>query len=249
MHKPTLCQMVLSSLFFVLFVITALTLLCTSFNHSFAQFFSILNKGFYKPLIWGFYLGGAVLSLVYLLHSLWRKERHIPPKLVALASGALFIYLYLHPPSLSQLEGFLLSLFFFIAFGILGLGRFLLKWQDSPLTQTLLFFAPSINTCLFFIFALGLQSYLLDSSWLAYGDFTLFCVGLVWLLCLLAKCPNHFGLYEYTNLWVLAVGILIFLLSASTLFQVERFNEARLSFYVLGFLSWLAESLFAPKSV
>lgn len=249
MHKPTIDQMVLSSLFFVLFVITALALLCTSFSHSFSQFFGILNKGFYKPLIWGFFLCGAVLSLVYLLRSLWHKEDFWLARVGALASGALFIGLCLHPPSPSPLQGFLLSLFFFIAFGILGLGRFLLKWQDSPLARSLLFFAPSLNTCLFFLFASSLQSYLLELSWLACGDFVLFCLWLGYLLYVLSARPNHFGLYEYTNLWVLGAGILIFLLSASTLFQVERFNEARLSFYVLGVLSWLAEWMLRPKSV
>ncbi|CRF51545.1 hypothetical protein HHE06_14300 [Helicobacter heilmannii] len=249
MYKPTRCQMLLSSLFFVLFVITALALLSTSFSHSFAQFFSILNKGFYRPLIWGFYLCGALLSLVYLLRSLWRKEGLKRAKVVALVGCGVFTYLCLHPPSPSPLEGFLLSLFFFITFGVLGLGRFLLKWQDSQTARSLLFFAPSLNTCLFFLFASSLQSYLLTLNWLTCGDFALFCLWLAGLLFVLSQCPHYFGLYEYTNLWVLGAGILIFLLSAPTLFQVERFNEARLSFYVLGVLSWLAEWMLRPKSV
>ncbi|BCZ17187.1 Membrane protein [Helicobacter sp. NHP19-003] len=248
MKKPNLYQMVLSSLFFVLFVITALALLCASFSQSFSQFFGILNKGFYKPLIWGFYLCGTVLSLVCLLRSLWHKEGFWLAQIAALLGCVGFSYLCLHPPTLSLLGGFLLSLFFFIAFVVLGLGRFLLKWQETPPAQVLLFFAPSLNTCLFFIFASGLQSYLLDSSWLALGDFSLFCMGLVWLLYLLAKRPHCFGLYEYTNLWVLGAGILVFLLSAHTLFQVERCNQARLAFYVLGVLSWLVELMFRPKN-
>ncbi|CRF40846.1 hypothetical protein [Helicobacter ailurogastricus] len=248
MKKINPYQMALSSLFFVLFVITALALLCATFSSSFAQFFSILNQGFYQPLVFGFCLCGAVVSLMSLIRSVWRKERALVAKIVALISCGFFSYLCLHPLTPSPLEGFLLSLFFFIAFVVLGLGRFLLKWQETPLAQALLFFAPSLNTCLFFLFALGLQSYLLDSSWLALGDFSLFCLGLVWLLYLLAKRPHCFGLYEYTNLWVLGAGILVFLLSAHTLFQAERCSQARLAFYVLGVLSWLMELMFRPKN-
>ncbi len=241
MQKINLYKVVFSSIFFILFVITSLSLLLSTFAHDFTQLFSIFNKHFYRPLIFFLYVCGVFMSLIYLVLCAWHKNHALIPQIVAFIGGVLFIYLCFIPPI--PTPTFLFAFFFYLAFFLLGMIWFHFRSKKFK-NKYLILFAPSLNTCLVTLFASGLQTYFLTHSLQVWFDWILFCLGLVLLLVLLARHKEYFGLYEYANLLVLIAGILVFLLSAPILFQIERYNEARWSFYLLGFLGWYGEWMY-----
>lgn len=73
--------------FFILFVITSLSLLLSTFAHDFTQLFSIFNKHFYRPLIFFLYVCGVFMSLIYLILCAWHKNHALIPQIVAFIGG------------------------------------------------------------------------------------------------------------------------------------------------------------------
>ncbi|TSA86294.1 hypothetical protein FNE76_02095 [Helicobacter mehlei] len=250
MKKPNTYKLVLSSVFFVLFVITALALILSAFQRNFSQLFAIFNEPghFYAILISIFYICGILMSFGYFIATR-RKHSLFIPKLLALAGCVFFCYLFLFnqvKPNNAPPFSFFFSLFFYLAFLGLGLWRFLARWHapSSAWIKYLIFFAPSMNVCLIILFASSFQPYLLKHHWHAWVDFALFGFNLAFLIAVLAKRKEYFGIYEYANLLVLIAGIVTFMLSAHVIWQVDRYNDARWAFYLLGFLGWYGEWMY-----
>lgn len=104
-------------------------------------------------------------------------------------------------------------------------------------------FFPSINVCIFTLFASALQPYYDKPNLYLYIDLFVFLLALVLLLWVFIKKKFLFGFYEYAHLLFLVFVLCFILLSSSVLADSDYFN-ARYSFYLFAFLVWCCEWMF-----
>ncbi|WP_120946109.1 MULTISPECIES: hypothetical protein [Helicobacter] len=213
-----------ASVFFVLAVCNALSLLFARFNHDFSQLFALLNARFYPLLVQAMYIVGALGSLFYFVRAC--AHNVLAPKLAALGCCVGFIYL-----SLLGAHGFYLwGGYALVAGTLIGL------WTRYARVGVFLRFAPSFNTCLIWVFACAFQSYLYPQC--VGLDFGFFVGALLGLVGLVMRRKEYLGSYEYANLLVLCAGLVIFMLCAPVI--VEQ-ASARAAFFWLGVLAWVGE--------
>ncbi|MFC3847356.1 hypothetical protein ACFOPX_02235 [Helicobacter baculiformis] len=222
--KTTPYKVFVASVFFVLVVCNALALLFSHFNHNFAQLFTLLNARFYAVLVHSFHIVGALGSLFYFVRA--SKHNALAPKLIALGSCAAFVYLVL-----LGMHGFFLWGGYVLVLGALG-GL----WMRYAHARALISFAPSLNTCIIWVFACGFQTYLYPQC--VGLDFALFVGVLLGLVGVVARRKEYLGFYEYANLLVLCAGLVVFMLCAPVIVAQE---SARQAFFWLGILAWIGE--------
>ncbi|WP_104728432.1 hypothetical protein [Helicobacter felis] len=223
--KATPYKVFVASIFFVLVVCNSLALLFSSFSHNFSQLSKILNTQFYPSWLHFIYLCGLLGSLFYFL----RATRHhaLLPKIGALSVSVFCTYCLFFSPSLPPKVFYLFPLV-----SLVGLHTGYKK------ISSFLTFAPSISTCILWVYACGLQSTLLHWQFSALFDFSLFIVILGGLVSLVARHKEYLGVYEYANLLVLCAGLVVCLLCPKVL---EMQENTRVFFLWLGMLSWVGE--------
>ncbi|WP_104696195.1 hypothetical protein [Helicobacter salomonis] len=222
--KATPYKVFVASVFFVLVVCNALALLFSHFNHNFVQLFSLLNERFYPKFVYSLHFLGSLGSLFYFIRA--SKHNALTPKLIALGSCVGFLYLAL-------LDGHVFFIWGAYALVLITLGGL---WTHYARIPILLNFAPSLNTCIIWVFACGFQTYLYPQCNTL--DFVFFVAMLVGLVGLIARHKEYLGVYEYANLLVLSAGLVVFMLCAPVIVDQEN---ARQAFFWLGILAWMGE--------
>ncbi|AFI04642.1 hypothetical protein [Helicobacter cetorum] len=222
-------KIVFSSLFFLLFLFNAETLLLSHFSDNFSQLFFLFENHVYDFIIGLDYLGLVGVSLIYLLILIAKPFTLSRQKCACIGILILTIYASNFPiqNSLVALYGFYFVL----------LGTLLWRFLGATTKQS---FLPSINICAIWLFGSSLQSFrFLDIT--DYVDFLLFVVALILFILVFMRYKRLFGLYEYANTLVLIGGLCVILLCSTTLMQTREYYSVRFSFYLLGLLGWLLE--------
>ncbi|MDO7253110.1 hypothetical protein [Helicobacter cappadocius] len=276
MNKINMYKVVFSSIFFLLFVFSILSLLVSQFSSIFSQLFLILTRDerAYDSIINFFYFCGILMSIFYLVVStLWDKDVLLQ-RLVSVIFCIGFVFLLVFRLSSektldSTILGFvadssferlgfgqlvaenfgsiILSGFIYVFFVILPLVFFGFGYglnTKNIFGKYLDFFCPSMNVCVIALFASGFQAYYDKSSAFLYIDFMVFCLCLVLFLRVFLTHKELFGHYEYANILLMILGILICLLCSNTISQAQDYYNARKSFYLLVFLGWYGEWMY-----
>ncbi|WP_104749639.1 hypothetical protein [Helicobacter cynogastricus] len=223
--KATPYKVFAASIFFILVVCNSLALLFSSFSHNFSQLSNILNAHFYPSWLHFIYLCGLLGSLFYFLRA--TRYNVFLPKVGALGVSVFCTYCLFFPPSL-RFE-------VFYVFPLASLAGLHIGYKKIPILFT---FAPSISTCILWVYACGLQSALPHWQFSTLFDFSLFLVVLAGLVSLVSRHKEYLGVYEYANLLVLCAGLVVCLLCPKAL---EGQENARAFFFWLGMLSWVGE--------
>ncbi|PAF48554.1 hypothetical protein BKH46_01220 [Helicobacter sp. 12S02634-8] len=275
--RPDVYKVIFSSVFFLLFVFSVLTLLVSQFSNTFSQLFLILtDEGrVYDGLISFFCFCGVLLALGYVVGASYARQDVLVHRLIAMGVCIVLIFvLILRLTMLETLDSPLLGLghqenlmdlsfwdlvrvnfssivisgFFYIFFLFVPLGLWGFGYQldtKHKLGKYLDMFCPSINVCIIALFASGLQAYYdKGNAWL-YLDFFLFCLAFVLLIRVFLLHKEFFGFYEYANMLFLILGVLVCLFCSNILAQAQDYYHMRLAFYVLAFLGWCGEWMYA----
>ncbi len=222
-------KVVFSSLFFLLFLFNAETLLFSHFSDDFSQLFFLFESHVYDLIVKLDYLGLISVSLIYLLVLIVKPFTLTRQKCTCVGILCLSFYAWNFPVEHSLM---VLYIFYFVLLATL-LWRFL----GASMKQS---FLPSMNICIVWVFASSLQSFrLLSVSDCV--DFSLFILALILLILVLIYQKRFFGLYEYANMLVLIVGLSVVVLCSSMFIQTKECYGMRLGFYFLGLLGWLLE--------
>ncbi len=222
-------KVVFSSLFFLLFLFNAETLLFSHFSDDFSQLFFLFENHVYDFIIKLDYLGLIGVSLIYLLVLIVKPFTLTRQKCACVGILCLSFYAWNFPVKNSLIA---LYIFYFVLLATL-LWRFL----GASMKQS---FLPSMNICIVWIFASSLQSF----RFLSVSDcvdFSLFILALILLILVLIYHKRLFGLYEYANTLILIVGLSVVVLCSSMFIQTKEYYGMRLGFYFLGLLGWLLE--------
>ncbi|MGN8458259.1 hypothetical protein ACR9MR_05170 [Helicobacter pylori] len=222
-------KVVFSSLFFLLFLFNAETLLLSHFSDDFSQLFFLFENHVYDFIVKLDYLGLIGVSLIYLLVLIVKPFTLTRQKCACVGILCLSFYAWNFPVKHSLMA---LYLFYFVLLATL-LWRFL----GASMKQS---FLPSMNICIVWVFASSLQSF----RFLSVSDcvdFSLFILALILLILVLIYHKRLFGLYEYANTLILIVGLSVVVLCSSMFIQTKGYYGMRLGFYFLGLLGWLLE--------
>ncbi|PAF50542.1 hypothetical protein [Helicobacter sp. 13S00477-4] len=228
----------------------------------------------YTTLIRFFYFFGILMSLGYVVFSAWVQKDIFIQRLFSACICIIFIFIFILNMSISKTfdsiivglvsiqeishlslteligKNFIyifISGFFYLFFLILPLVVFGFNYQfnqNNKIGKCLAFFCPSLNICIVVLFASAFQAYYDKSNLFLYIDFLTFCVCFILFFQVFLSRKDFLGFYEYANILLLVIGILVFLFCSNTLSQAENYYNARMSFYLLGFLGWCGEWMY-----
>ncbi|PAF53553.1 hypothetical protein BKH42_05045 [Helicobacter sp. 13S00482-2] len=280
MSKINMYKVVFSSIFFLLFVFTVLSLLVSQFSSIFSQLFLILtyDERAYDSIIDFFCFCGILMSIFYLIASTWWDKDVLLQRIVSVIFCIGFIFLLTFRLStektldftilgfvsdsgferlsfgeilIKNFQSIVISGFVYIFFVILPLIFFGFGYglnTKNIFGKYLDFFCPSINICIIALFASGFQAYYDKSNTFLYVDFFIFCLCLVLFLRVFLMHKELFGYYEYANILLMIIGILICLLCSNIISQAQDYYNAKEAFYLLVFLGWYGEWMYKSLS-
>ncbi|PAF48245.1 hypothetical protein BKH41_05900 [Helicobacter sp. 12S02232-10] len=232
------------------------------------------NDRAYDNLVKFYYFCGILMALGYLIFSSWIKKDIFFQKLVAFGICIILIFILIFSldgtksldstisglvvgEGLRNLSFFnlvrinfsyiIVSGFFYFFFLFFPLILFSLGFHfntKNKIGKYLAFFCPSINVCLVVLFASGFQAYYDKSNLFLYIDFFMFYLGFVLFMRVFLSHKEFFGFYEYANILIFALGVLVCLFCSNTLSQAENYYNARMAFYMLAFLGWCGEWMY-----
>lgn len=220
------------------------------------------------------YFCGIVMCIGYLILSTWRDKDALLQRLVSMFICIVLVFVLIFSLSAQEsFENIIfinstayglrnlgfLDLFKLNIVDIIISGFFYLFFLICPLIlygfgygintkhgigKYLEFFCPSMNVCLVTLFASGFQGYYNKSNPYLYIDFFAFCLCLGFFIYVYKTHKKFFSFYEYANILVLSVGIIICMLCSNVLGQSQDYYNARMSFYILAFLGWCGEWMY-----
>lgn len=120
--------------------------------------------------------------------------------------------------------------------------------KDNQIGRMLFNMRPSINIVIVALFALALQPYYYRDNLYAYIDVALLLGGLGLFAFVVRHHKEMFGFYEYANLTLLVLGIVMFITCSSVLAVSDNYFNARYAFLVFAFVWWCAEWMYLSLS-
>ncbi|PAF41095.1 hypothetical protein [Helicobacter sp. 11S03491-1] len=274
MNKTNIYQVVFSSIFFLFFIFSMLALLVSQFSEIFSQLFLILTRDerAYQNITIFFYFCIIIISIGYLILSIWNNEGTFLHRIIAMGIFIFFVFVFIFnlgftEPSntaalrmvvadenlhllsfwsllVNNFKYILISGFFYLFFLIFPLILYGFNYHlntGNIFGRYLAFFCPSINICIIVLLASAFQPYYDKSNSFLYIDFLIFCISLMLFLRVFLMRKDLFNFYEYANMLLLIMGILICLLCSNILSQVGSYYNARMAFYLLAFLGYIGE--------
>lgn len=242
-----------------------------SFSH---LFFIFIREGqFFDTMSRLFLLCGFLLSLSFVIISSWHKKGTTPHRIFMLMFSVVFLYFFIIMKIESQnqniedilaLEGSIyhrdflelfidylpriivicLTYIFFVFAPLLFIilrirpapNSFFGEWLDSM--------KPSINVVIIALFALSLKPYYFRDNLYVYIDSVALLVGIVMLFIVWKNNKNLFGFYEYMNVALLCLGVIVCIFCSSLLSSSDNYFNAQYAFMLLAFISWCAEWMY-----
>ncbi|PAF45287.1 hypothetical protein [Helicobacter sp. 11S02629-2] len=183
----------------------------------------------------------CVLSLLFLLFLFWHLLDHAKSIVVNEISVEEDIRFYKFSSYAASLNGilFFLSFIFFIFLPVLYRLISLSLNLSSRTGRLLSILEPNKTTIVIFLFAAILEPSFAASDKLFYIDAFLFLIGAIMFLVMAFMKKALFRFYDYVNITMLALGILVILVSVNAMSNSDFYN-ARFCFLILGFVSWSA---------
>lgn len=265
MRKITIPHLVFSSLYFVLALFTILMLALTSFAPDFKHMFRLTTQpfGVYFGISAILLACGVIVSLFNIARIYYS---HLPKLYSAMIGLALCVFAlllyyelfvmrrtYFEPFSfedslkLVQEDAFSKSLYqmfvdytcyilFVICPAVIYLFNFSFD-KSVKLDKILQLTQPSFNVMLGVLFGFAVSPFF-KSGIMGYFDLVLLALGLGLILYCCVKRNRYFDSYEFFNLFLLLVCVLIVMFSSYSFVDGESYFEVRKAFYALVLFGW-----------